>query len=316
MKIHEYQAKEILRRYGVATPRGRVTDDPDEARRSARSWAAGASSRRRSTPAAAARAAASSSPSRPRRRASTRRKILGMQLVTHQTGPEGQLVRKVLIEEAADIAQELYLAITARPRPGQAGGHGLARPAAWTSRRWRRKDPKAISPRGDRSASRHHAVPGPRAWPAAWASSGETAAKARQAGAGAGPRLPRHRRLARRDQPADGHRRRRRDGARRQDELRRQRPLPPPGRRGDARPRRGEPARGRGLASTTSTTSSSTATSPAWSTAPAWRWRRWTSSSSTAASRPTSSTSAAAPARRRSRTPSASWSPIPTSRRC
>ena len=33
MKIHEYQAKEILRRYGVATPRGKVTDDPEEARR-------------------------------------------------------------------------------------------------------------------------------------------------------------------------------------------------------------------------------------------------------------------------------------------
>src|SRR6185369_9429189 len=38
--------------------------------------------------------------------------ILGMQLVTHQTGPEGQLVRKVLIEETADIAQELYVSIT------------------------------------------------------------------------------------------------------------------------------------------------------------------------------------------------------------
>ena len=58
MKIHEYQAKEILRRYGVATPRGRVTETADEAPRSARSWAAGASSRRRSTPAGAARAAA------------------------------------------------------------------------------------------------------------------------------------------------------------------------------------------------------------------------------------------------------------------
>ena len=53
----------------------------------------------------------------------------------------------------------------------------------------------------------------------------------------------------------------------------------------------------REAAATTSTTSSSTARSAAWSTAPAWRWRRWTSSSCTAAIRPTSSTSAAAPPR-------------------
>ncbi|HEV7786268.1 MAG TPA: ADP-forming succinate--CoA ligase subunit beta, partial [Thermoanaerobaculia bacterium] len=70
-------------------------------------------------------------------------KILGMQLVTHQTGPEGQLVRKVLIEETADIAQELYVSITldrAQGKPvimaSSQGGMDIEEVAA--------KDPKAI----------------------------------------------------------------------------------------------------------------------------------------------------------------------------
>ena len=70
-------------------------------------------------------------------------KMLGMQLVTHQTGPEGQLVRKVLIEETADIAQELYLSITLDRAQGKhvimasaAGGMDIEEVAA--------KDPKAI----------------------------------------------------------------------------------------------------------------------------------------------------------------------------
>ena len=82
---------------------------------------------------------------------------------------------------------------------------------------------------------------------------------------------------------------------RRQDQLRRQRALPPPGhRRRCATSRRRTRPRSR-PPSTTSTTSSSTARSAAWSTAPASPWRPWTSSSSTAWSPPTSSTSAAAP---------------------
>ena len=87
----------------------------------------------------------------------------------------------------------------------------------------------------------------------------------------------------------------RRPRARREDELRRQRALPPPRDQGDARPRARRIRSRSRPRSSTSTTSSSTATSAAWSTAPASRWRRWTSSSSPAASRRTSSTSAAAP---------------------
>jgi succinyl-CoA synthetase beta subunit len=112
VKIHEYQAKEILRRYGVATPKGQVTENPEEAGRiceelggrcvvkaqiHAGGRGKGGGVKLAKSPAEARELAA---------------KILGMQLVTHQTGPEGQLVRKVLIEETADVAQELYLSIT------------------------------------------------------------------------------------------------------------------------------------------------------------------------------------------------------------
>ena len=112
MKIHEYQAKEILRRYGVATPRGQVTEEPAEAGRicaelggrcvvKAQIHAGGRGK------GGGVKLAKSSEEAR-----EVAGKILGMRLVTHQTGPEGQLVRKVLVEETADIAQELYVSIT------------------------------------------------------------------------------------------------------------------------------------------------------------------------------------------------------------
>ena len=112
MKIHEYQAKEILRRYGVTTPKGRVTDDAGEApaiceelggrcvvkaQIHAGGRGKGGGVKLAGSPAEAEEAANA---------------ILGMQLVTRQTGPEGQTVRRVLIEEAVEIASELYLSVT------------------------------------------------------------------------------------------------------------------------------------------------------------------------------------------------------------
>ena len=84
-------------------------------RRRRRSAAPCGSSRRRSTPAAAARAAASSSRV-DRRSPRCAGEILGMQLVTHQTGPAGQKVRRLLIEEGADIKKELYVGDGRRSR--------------------------------------------------------------------------------------------------------------------------------------------------------------------------------------------------------
>ena len=112
MKIHEYQAKEILRRFGAPVPQGRVTRSPDNAREICEELGgrcvvkaqihAGGRGKGGGVKLAA-------SPEEAEQRAS---EILGMQLVTPQTGPGGQVVKSVLIEEALDIETELYLGIT------------------------------------------------------------------------------------------------------------------------------------------------------------------------------------------------------------
>ena len=72
-------------------------------------------------------------------------KMLGMTLVTHQTGPEGRVVQRLLIEETLPIEQELYLGIVLDRAHGQARVHGVRRPAAWISRRSRPETPGADS---------------------------------------------------------------------------------------------------------------------------------------------------------------------------
>ncbi len=110
MKIHEYQGKEILKRYGVPVPRGIPCFDVEEAVKAAQTlggpvWVVKAQihagGRGKGGGVKLAR-----SIDEVRDHAS---KILGMQLVTHQTGPAGQKVRRLLIEEGADIKKELYL---------------------------------------------------------------------------------------------------------------------------------------------------------------------------------------------------------------
>jgi len=112
MKIHEYQAKEILRKYGVATPRGVPCFSVDEAVAAAEAlggkvWVVKAQihagGRGKGGGVKLAR-----SKEEVREHAAA---ILGMQLKTHQTGPEGQKVRRLLIEEGADIKKELYLGL-------------------------------------------------------------------------------------------------------------------------------------------------------------------------------------------------------------
>ena len=110
MKIHEYQGKEILRKFGLPTPRGIPAFSIDEAVRAAETlggtvWVVKAQvhagGRGKGGGVKLARTIAEV-----RELAA---KILGMQLVTHQTGPQGQKVRRLLIEEGADIKQELYV---------------------------------------------------------------------------------------------------------------------------------------------------------------------------------------------------------------
>jgi succinyl-CoA synthetase beta subunit len=118
MKVHEYQAKELLRRYGVPTPRGIVVHSPDEARAAATELGGRvvvkaqihAGGRGKGGGVKLAKSADDA--------ADLTKQIIGMTLVTHQTGPEGRLVRTVLIEEALNIDRELYLGITLDRRIG------------------------------------------------------------------------------------------------------------------------------------------------------------------------------------------------------
>jgi succinyl-CoA synthetase beta subunit len=112
MKVHEYQAKEILRGFGVATPRGQVTDSPEEARQIAKDLGGRAVVKAQIHAGGRGKGGGVKLAKSPDEAFDFSRKILGMQLVTHQTGPEGRKVKKVLIEEALDIARELYLGVT------------------------------------------------------------------------------------------------------------------------------------------------------------------------------------------------------------
>ncbi len=110
MKIHEYQGKEILRRFGVATPRGTPCFTVDEAVKAAEGlggkvWVVKAQIHAGGRGKGGGVKVAKSL-DEVRQYAS---QILGMQLKTHQTGPEGQKVRRLLIEEGADIKKELYV---------------------------------------------------------------------------------------------------------------------------------------------------------------------------------------------------------------
>lgn len=110
MNIHEYQAKEVFQKYGVPTPRGYVAFTVDEAVENAKKlggniWVVKAQIHAGGRGLGGGVKLAKSL-DEVRDWAS---KILGMTLVTHQTGPEGKLVQKVYIEEGADIKAELYL---------------------------------------------------------------------------------------------------------------------------------------------------------------------------------------------------------------
>ena len=112
MKVHEYQAKEILRRYGVAVPRGIVIDKAEDARAAANELGGRVVVKAQIHAGGRGKGGGVKLAQDPDDAVKIADEILGMNLVTHQTGPEGQLVRKVLIEEALNLDKELYLGIT------------------------------------------------------------------------------------------------------------------------------------------------------------------------------------------------------------
>jgi succinyl-CoA synthetase beta subunit len=118
MKVHEYQAKEILRRYGVPTPRGIVVDNPEAARAAAKELGGRVVVKAQIHAGGRGKGGGVKLAKDPDDAVDLAKKIIGMTLVTHQTGPEGRIVGKVLIEEALNIDKELYLGITLDRRIG------------------------------------------------------------------------------------------------------------------------------------------------------------------------------------------------------
>src|ERR1700716_2384594 len=140
MKIHEYQAKAILARHGVPVPRGEVTSNPAEAGEIAKRLGGavvvvkaqihaggrgkGGGVKLAKSPAQAVQLA---------------RDMIGMTLITHQTGPEGRVVGRVLIEEGLQMTRELYVSIVLDRAAGKpvimasaAGGMDIEEVAAGT----------------------------------------------------------------------------------------------------------------------------------------------------------------------------------------
>ena len=140
MKIHEYQGKELLRKFGVAVPRGLVARSPEEAYKAAKELGTEvvvvkaqihAGGRGKGGGVKLARSAEEAR--------DIARQMLGMKLVTHQTGPEGREVRVLLIEEGLPIDKEFYLGIVLDRTSGRpvfmasaAGGTDIEEVAAKT----------------------------------------------------------------------------------------------------------------------------------------------------------------------------------------
>jgi succinyl-CoA synthetase beta subunit len=111
MKIHEYQAKAILAKYGVPVPKGGVADSPEAAKKLAEDMGGKAVVKAQVHAGGRGKAGGVKLVSSADEAAEFASSILGTTLVTFQTGPEGVPVRKVLVEETIDVVDELYLAM-------------------------------------------------------------------------------------------------------------------------------------------------------------------------------------------------------------
>ncbi len=112
MKIHEYQAKELLRQYGVPVPDGKVAVTPDEVEQIARDFGGVTVVKAQIHAGGRGKGGGVKVVKTPEEARAAGEAILGMQLVTHQTGPEGQKVKKVWVEKGSNIAQEFYAGLT------------------------------------------------------------------------------------------------------------------------------------------------------------------------------------------------------------
>ncbi len=139
MKIHEYQAKEILAKYGVPVPRGGVASTPAEAKEIASQLGGAVVIKAQVYAGGRAKAGGIKTAQSPEEAERLASQIIGRQLVTHQTSPEGVPVEKVLVEEAVASKRELYLGIVIDSATGlsvimasEAGGVDIEEVAAKT----------------------------------------------------------------------------------------------------------------------------------------------------------------------------------------
>ncbi len=110
MKIHEYQSKQILQKFGVCVPEGRVVFTPEEAEKIAAEMKSEKYVVKSQIHAGGrGKGGGVKLASNPEEVKDIASRMLGMNLVTHQTGPEGKIVKRVLIEEGIGIERELYL---------------------------------------------------------------------------------------------------------------------------------------------------------------------------------------------------------------
>src|SRR5437763_4835847 len=139
MKIHEYQGKAILAQYNVPVPRGEVAFTVEEAEAAARAIGGSVVVKAQIHAGGRGKGGGVKVAKDHSEAAELARKILGMMLVTHQTGPEGRLVQRLLIEETLPIEKELYLGIVLDRAAGRivfmasaAGGMEIEEVAAHT----------------------------------------------------------------------------------------------------------------------------------------------------------------------------------------
>jgi succinyl-CoA synthetase beta subunit len=142
MKIHEYQAKAILGRYGLPVPRGKVAYTSDEAAEIARELSGSVVVKAQIHAGGRGKGGGVKLAKDPPETREVASHILGMNLVTHQTGPEGRIVKRLLVEETLPIDRELYLGIVLDRAQGKpvfmasaAGGMDIEEVAANTPER-------------------------------------------------------------------------------------------------------------------------------------------------------------------------------------
>ncbi len=111
MKVHEYQAKEFLRKYGIPTPNGKVTDQISEVKSIADELGGKVVVKAQVLAGGRGKAGGVKLAKSSDEAVEVAKNILGKKLYTHQTGPEGVEVKKILIEEAANIEKEFYVGI-------------------------------------------------------------------------------------------------------------------------------------------------------------------------------------------------------------